>query len=104
MNSIGRYYFKYDKKKKIIVTILFVFHRHLLYDHNGNASRRNRLNQTSLHCLLQPGNEVRRNECLLLLLKWKDKHTNETIDIDAKDSVMHNFYMIDSIDYLLLLE
>ncbi|CAF3363782.1 unnamed protein product [Rotaria sp. Silwood1] len=59
---------------------------HLLHDHNGNANKRNRLNQTSLHCLLKAGNEVRRNECLTLLLKWKDKHTNETIDIDAKDS------------------
>jgi len=60
----------------------------LLSDHNGNVNKRNRLNQTSLHCLLQSGNEVRRNECLTLLLKWKDKQTNETTDIDAKDSVI----------------
>ncbi|CAF1628062.1 unnamed protein product [Rotaria magnacalcarata] len=65
---------------------LFRTERHLLYDHNGNANKRNHLNQTSLHCLLKVGNEVRRNECLTLLLKWKDKQTNETIDIDAKDS------------------
>lgn len=63
------------------------FHRHLLADHQGNANKRNRSNQTSLHCLLQEGNEVRRNECLNILLKWKDKHTSETIDLDAKDSV-----------------
>lgn len=50
-------------------------------------NKRNRSNQTALHCLLQAGNEVRRNECLTLLLKWKEKHTNEIIDIDAKDSV-----------------
>ncbi|CAF1629757.1 unnamed protein product [Adineta ricciae] len=59
---------------------------HLLVDHNGNVNKRNRLNQTSLHCLLEAGNEVRRNECLTLLLKWKDKQTNETIDLDARDS------------------
>jgi hypothetical protein len=69
-------------KKKIIY-----YCRHLLQDHNGNANKRNRLNQTSLHCLLQSGNEVRRHECLLLFLKWKDKQTSETIDIDAKDNV-----------------
>ncbi|CAF1191870.1 unnamed protein product [Adineta steineri] len=63
-----------------------MFSKHLLCDHNGNVNKRNRLNQTSLHCLLQTGNEVRRNECLLLLLKWKDKQTNETLDLDAKDS------------------
>ncbi len=67
---------------------MFLINRHLLSDHLGNANKRNRLNQTSLHCLLQPGNEVRRNECLTLLLKWKEKQTNETIDIDAKDSVI----------------
>ena len=67
--------------------IFFLIYRHLLCDHNGNVNKRNRLNQTSLHCLLQTGNEVRRNECLTLLLKWKDKQTNETIDIDARDSV-----------------
>ena len=61
--------------------------RHLLTDHRGNVNKRNRANQTALHCLLQPGNEVRRNECLNLFLKWKDKHSNETIDLDAKDSV-----------------
>lgn len=61
--------------------------RHLLTDHNGNANKRNRENQTALHCLLQAGNEVRRNECLTLLLKWKEKNTNETLDLDAKDSV-----------------
>lgn len=65
----------------------FYFARHLLSDHNGNVNKRNRLNQTALHCLLQAGNEVRRNECLTLLLKWKEKNTNETIDLDAKDSV-----------------
>jgi hypothetical protein len=66
----------------------FSFSRHLLYDHNGNANKRNRLNQTSLHCLLQSGNELRRHESLLLFLKWKDKQTSETIDIDARDNVI----------------
>ena len=75
-----------DLKKKRINSSRFV--RHLLSDHNGNANKRNRANQTSLHCLLEPGNEVRRNECLTLLLKWKEKQTNETIDMDAKDSVI----------------
>jgi hypothetical protein len=79
--------FEYKAKKKN----KFLIPRHLLSDHNGNANKRNRLNQTSLHCLLQPGNEVRRNECLTLLLKWKEKHTSETIDIDAKDSVIELF-------------
>jgi hypothetical protein len=79
--------FEYKAKKKN----KFLIPRHLLSDHNGNANKRNRLNQTSLHCLLQPGNEVRRNECLTLLLKWKEKHTSETIDIDAKDSVIQLF-------------
>lgn len=72
------------RNKKKIFSIL----RHLLSDHHGNANKRNRSNQTALHCLLQSGNEVRRNECLTLLLKWKEKQTNETIDIDAKDSVI----------------
>ncbi len=76
----------------------FLINRHLLSDHNGNANKRNRLNQTSLHCLLQSGNEVRRNECLTLLLKWKEKHTNETIDIDAKDSVIEYSNYLNSID------
>mgnify|MGYP002379287687 FL=1 len=67
--------------------LFLLFSRHLLFDHNGNVNKRNRLNQTALHCLLQAGNEVRRNECLTLLLKWKEKNTNETIDLDAKDSV-----------------
>ncbi|UJR25225.1 hypothetical protein I4U23_006577 [Adineta vaga] len=60
--------------------------KHLLTDHNGNVNKRNHLNQSALHCLLQTGNEVRRNECLTLLLKWKEKQTNETTDLDAKDS------------------
>ncbi len=76
----------------------FLINIHLICDHNGNENKRNRLNQTSLHCLLQSGNEVRRNECLTLLLKWKEKHTNETIDIDAKDSVIEYSNYLNSID------
>ena len=76
-------------------TTRFLIRRHLLSDHNGNGNKRNQLNQTALHCLLQPGNEVRRNECLTLLLRWKEKQTNETIDIDAKDSVIEFFEFFD---------
>ena len=75
------------EKQKVRFQSAYFLSRHLLVDHNGNVNKRNRLNQTSLHCLMEAGNEVRRNECLTLLLKWKYKQTNETVDLDARDSV-----------------
>jgi ankyrin repeat protein len=52
---------------------------------DGNPKKLNKQKQNVLHTICEGINDLKQLDCLNIVLEWRDKSTNEKIDVNDKD-------------------